>query len=122
VPLPSAPAHPLGVEQTGQQPNAVGHIEDGGACDTHGGARGALYRMIFGRITSCSGSSALLVGPRLGVSPLLRLPTVIDRYADRITSRSSLSARNVHLATNDLNIGRTSWELLAASVTNGASR
>ena len=37
--LAGAAADPLSREQAGQEPNAVlGHIEDGGACDTHGGA------------------------------------------------------------------------------------
>ena len=40
--------------------------------------------MIFGRITSCSGSSALLVGPASACRPLLRLPTVTDRYAESL--------------------------------------
>jgi hypothetical protein len=42
--LPGAPAYPLAVEQLGQEHDAVlGHIEDNGVCDTHGGAE-PLYR------------------------------------------------------------------------------
>ena len=33
------PADPLGVQQAGQEQHAVlGHVQDGGVCDTHGGA------------------------------------------------------------------------------------
>jgi len=59
-----APPTTFGVQQGGQEQDAVlGQVQDGFVCDTHGGA-GPLVQMIFGRDHLCIWGSAHFVGRR----------------------------------------------------------
>ena len=67
--------------------------EAGGAA--HQQAAGPPLQMILSRITSCRGSSALLVDPASACRPLVRLHAVTDRYTEASlqgAARSTMAA------------------------------